>query len=332
MGVPSTMPCAPLLFRAACGGFLPVFISFMLKRGKFKAAMFVRVLTLRNRRDGVMAGVLLCLLYMGNLLHQCGDIELNPGPPKLDPRSSFSSSTSTRQLRLTSARQENVAGEKNDDYSINDIVTMLTDLSSKFDGMRNDMADLKQSQQELKTDLHDMWHTVNDLKEDNTMLKEENAVLTKKVDDLERKVDDLESRSKRNNVIIHGIPRDDKETWEDCESSVNEMLTDKLERADSVQFDRVHRLNASPQSPIIARCTFFKGKELLMKERRKLKGTGIYINEDFSFRVREIRRKLLPYLKSAREHGKKASMVYDHLVIEGKKYFLDAENRLKEAT
>eukprot|EP00745_Piridium_sociabile_P029148 TRINITY_DN47464_c1_g1_i4.p1 TRINITY_DN47464_c1_g1~~TRINITY_DN47464_c1_g1_i4.p1 ORF type:complete len:325 (-),score=61.62 TRINITY_DN47464_c1_g1_i4:364-1338(-) len=324
------MPSAPLLFRVACGGFLPVYISFMSNRAKFKAAMFQRVLTLRSRTDGVMTGVLLFLLYMGNLIHQCGDIELNPGPPKQD--------TSYRQTRLTSGgmRRDSggrVAGEKSsDDPTLKDVMSVLTDLSAKFDDMRNDMADLKQSHTDLKEELHDMRDTIDSLKSENGSLKNDNSVLKTKVDDLEKKVDDLESRSKRNNLIIHGIPKHEKETWQDCEELVGEMITDKLEMSDSVQFDRVHRLNSSPKSPMVARCTFFKDKEKMLKVRAKLKGSGIFINEDFSFKVREIRRKLIPYLKAAKEQGKRVTMVYDHLVIEGKKYFIDAEDELKETT
>ena len=67
-----------------------------------------------------------------------------------------------------------------------------------------------------------------------------------------------------------------------------------------------------------------------MKERSKLKGSNIFIAEDFSQRVREIRKALTPHLKAARNQGKRATMIYDHLPIEGKKIVLDKDNELKE--
>ena len=47
-------------------------------------------------------------------------------------------------------------------------------------------------------------------------------------------------------------------------------------------------------------------------------------------RVREIRKKLGPHLNAARDQGKRATMIFDHLLINGKKFTLDRENELKE--
>jgi ribA/ribD-fused uncharacterized protein len=57
--------------------------------------------------------------------------------------------------------------------------------------------------------------------------------------------------------------------------------------------------------------------------RRKLKGTGIFLNESFAAEVREVRSKLWPYVKSARKVGKKATLMVDTLRIDGKKYKID---------
>ena len=70
-----------------------------------------------------------------------------------------------------------------------------------------------------------------------------------------------------------------------------ELLTGKLEMHESPQFDRVHRPSAKPDSPIVARCTFYEDKETMMKAKTKLKGSNIFTSEDFSSRVCEIRGK-----------------------------------------
>ena len=74
--------------------------------------------------------------------------------------------------------------------------------------------------------------------------------------------------------------------------------------------------------PIIAKCANYKDKQKILKEKKKLKDTGVFINEDYTHRVRETRRKLGPFIKQAREAGKLASMVYDHLIIDGERYDL----------
>ncbi len=47
-------------------------------------------------------------------------------------------------------------------------------------------------------------------------------------------------------------------------------------------------------------------------------------------RVREIRRKLSPHLKKKKSEGCRASMVYDHLIVDGKKFGLDKRDNLIE--
>ena len=99
--------------------------------------------------------------------------------------------------------------------------------------------------------------------------------------DIERKTDDLECRSKRNDLIIYGLPRVENETWQECEEMVQELLTDTLEMHESPQFGRVHRLSAEPNSSIVARSTFYKDKETIMKAKTELKGSNEFISEDF---------------------------------------------------
>jgi hypothetical protein len=110
---------------------------------------------------------------------------------------------------------------------------------------------------------------------------------------------------------------------EDCEGVIQDLITDKLDMTDNVEFDRVHRLSSKTDSPIIARCCFYKQKIKILRAKKNLKGSNVFVGEDFSFRVRDIRRKLSPHLKKARNEGKQVRMVYDHLFIEGCKFVLD---------
>jgi hypothetical protein len=147
---------------------------------------------------------------------------------------------------------------------------------------------------------------------------------------MERKTDDLEGRSKRNNLMFYGLFRRENETPSECEGMLSDMLVDKMELAGDVQFDRVHRINSKPKSPVIARCTFFRDKDKILKAKSKLKGTQIFVGEDFSLRVREMRRNLIPHLKKVRSEEKRATMIFDHLLIDGKRFRLDDGQNLRE--
>nr|KAG5686017.1 hypothetical protein BaRGS_010558 [Batillaria attramentaria] len=170
-----------------------------------------------------------------------------------------------------------------------------------------------------------MDHMQKDFKE----VVEKNKALEEKVEKLEEKLDDLEGRSRRNNLIFHGIPhpQGSAETWSDCEEAVKSVLKEKLGIEEDVEIERAHRLRGgqSPQ-PIIACLRFFKDKERILAERRTLKdnNSNIFINEDFSPRVREKRRQLQSFLREAKAANKKASLRFDTLVIDGKTYLYNA--------
>ena len=75
-----------------------------------------------------------------------------------------------------------------------------------------------------------------------------------------------------------------------------------------------------------ARCAFFKDKVKILKAKRKLQCNSIFIGEDFCARVRDIRRKLTPHLKAKRNEGCRVSMVFDHLLVDGKRFTVDDYN------
>ncbi|KAL8580697.1 hypothetical protein ACOMHN_004738 [Nucella lapillus] len=76
---------------------------------------------------------------------------------------------------------------------------------------------------------------------------------------------------------------------------------------------------------------FLKDKVSILKAKWKLKGSDLFIGEDFSLRVRTLRKKLVPHLKAAKDQKKRATMIYDHLLIDGKQYVLgDDDNGIIE--
>ncbi|KAL8584775.1 hypothetical protein ACOMHN_035694 [Nucella lapillus] len=142
------MPAVPLTFRSVCGHFATVYASFMLKRARFSLAMRMSILRLRTRADGVTVGVLLTLLYYGNLIHRCGDVELNPGPDRKTDGTrqtlldSVTGGTTQRhssqsRSRKDSSRKDSVERTGStpetltglpSDPSLSDVMSMLTNL------------------------------------------------------------------------------------------------------------------------------------------------------------------------------------------------------------
>ena len=276
------MPSGNLDFRTICGLFVVVFLVFMSKRAMAAKCGRYSVLKMKTKLHGATLGLLLSLFLWGNLL-QCGDVEPNSGPPMRQTR--LGSASTAARTRDNSQTDDDTCKEP----TLTDIMAMLSSMNSKFDDMKGDVRILSEKFATLQDEVKELREDYASVRQENKDLKVQDENLEKKVVEMERKMDDLECRSKRNDLIIHGLYRAEKETGEDCEAALKDLITNKLELANGIQFDRVHRLNAKANSPVVARCTFFKDKVKILKAKTKLRGSDVSFGEDFSSRVRSIR-------------------------------------------
>lgn len=142
---------------------------------------------------------------------------------------------------------------------------------------------------------------------------------TTRKDSLQSRVDELEGRSRRKNIILRGIP-DDRETWEEPEVRVREVLLGVLDPLTEIAIERAHRLGQyypGKCCPIIVRVSNFKTKNKLLSVRKKLIGKDVSVSEDFSPSTRHARKKLYEFAKS---HTNNLQSRYNKLVINKKDY------------
>ena len=66
---------------------------------------------------------------------------------------------------------------------------------------------------------------------------------------------------------------------------------------------------------VVVRFAKYKDKECVLRQAREKKPSGIFSDEDFSSKVMEKRKALLPRMKEARSEGKIAYISFDKLVI-----------------
>lgn len=298
------MPIAAIQFSAKCGQFLWTFVNFMRRRAIRSVDTRKPTMTVAFRHRHA-AAVILFVFLTGQLL-RCGDVESNPGPPK--KQTTLSSVASATRSNSVSNHEETTPGEP----TLSDVVQMLGTLGAKVDKIQT---------------------TIDAVVGENQQLKETVTKLEAKVDSLEAKMDDLEGRSRRNNLLFHGIPKaSGKETWQESEELVRDVIEKQMGLRD-VKIDRAHRLGGGNSAPIIAKFVFFKDREAVMRNKAKLKGSNVFVAEDFTRRVREIRKKLVPFLKKSREENKQASMVHDHIIVDGRRFIYDSvADEIKPAT
>lgn len=166
--------------------------------------------------------------------------------------------------------------------------------------------------------IHALEFEIEELKE---IISKQDAEHFKIVSILKENQGNLENYQRRNNIVIVGIEEKENENWTETENLVIDFLKQKLNV--EVQIERAHRLGTRSDKyksrPIIVLLSSFKYKARIFQNIRMLKGSGCYINEDFSLKTREERAKLIRYAKVTYPKEKFRLQV-NRLTIKGKTF------------
>ncbi|KAK4290352.1 hypothetical protein Pmani_036740 [Petrolisthes manimaculis] len=150
---------------------------------------------------------------------------------------------------------------------------------------------------------------------DKQLLLEE---IQSKVSEQEQRQNYQEDYSRRNNLRITGLQEQPGgESWEETPVKVNKLLEDKLQLP-AANLERAHRVgttNSSYPRTTMVRFEKFSDREAAIRNAKKLKGTGIYLNEDLCPASMEKRKEQLPLLKKAKDEGKIAYFRHTRLII-----------------
>lgn len=195
--------------------------------------------------------------------------------------------------------------------------------------LTEEVNDLKQS-----LDFH--VALVDVLKQDNASLRTEvnhlrtlTAKLQQDSHETQNQILDLQCRSMRDNFIIHGLPEQQKETYQMSEKLVKSFLKTNLKMEESVvqhiQLARAHRLGqlregASRSRPIVAKLLDPRYKPVIMGRTKELRGTGLTLTDQFPPEIMRRRKLLQQALTKARSVGKKARLITDKFYIDGQLY------------
>jgi ribA/ribD-fused uncharacterized protein len=160
------------------------------------------------------------------------------------------------------------------------------------------------------------------LKDKNTQLRNE---LTK-----------LEAYTRRENLKFDGIR---EKTDENCEQTLYKLFSKQMQIPDAssrIKISRCHRIgrfkeNADKARTIVAKFHFYPDRMEVWQNRKLLKGTGIFVNEDFPIEIDRQRRTMMPIMKAARDQGMKAYLVGSKLMVDSRAYTMTSLDSLPEA-
>ena len=177
---------------------------------------------------------------------------------------------------------------------------LISNLSIKVGKLEADVEHLKKSQDFVTKETTDLKQTLEKSLSNNGQ----------KFEQLENKTQDLEDRSRRNNLVIFGVPEDETTSVEDCDKIICDMLRKykviNTEEAHEGLLERAHRLgkkkpNHEKPRPIIVCCGSFKDKQYILRNCNRLRGSPYFVAEDYSKATLAIRRELVNKGNDAKE-------------------------------
>ena len=130
---------------------------------------------------------------------------------------------------------------------------------------------------------------------------------------LKDKLRDLEDQSHSDNRRFDGVREYENESWNDTEEFLKDFLFDHLS-LQNIKIKRVNRTGERKEHTsrtIAAKFSSYNTKEMILKNARKLKGTGYYANEDFSKEAVDIRKENWKKVKELRKKDKYTIPIYD---------------------
>lgn len=169
---------------------------------------------------------------------------------------------------------------------------------------------------------------VGQLEDELSIYKGKLSETEKKCCALEDKLVALENYSRRENLIIQGIP---ESRDENCEAKVKKIFVEKLRIADvdNMILQRVHRNKSEKKPrPMVVRFLSSKDRQKIWNAKSQLRGTNILIVEDFPKEIIARRNILLPYMQRARQLNHYAVLNGDRLFIDNRSYSVSSLNQL----
>lgn len=189
-------------------------------------------------------------------------------------------------------------------------------------------ADIKDIKEKRLTDIEKKLDTLANLEDRVAACQTQIASMSTLIQQLERQVDQLENHSRRSNLLVYGLPENENETSDTLAHVVNKEIIQDILEHEPVRIERIHRIGRPAPNkvrPVIFKLQDANDKISILKQGSKLKDSDFSIGEDFSRRVRDVRRKLWESSKPNRDKKEKVSLAFDKLFINSNVYTWDTE-------
>lgn len=208
--------------------------------------------------------------------------------------------------------------------------SILVEILSEIKKLREEFRAITKEVSTIKEEITKIHESQRKEKEENgrrmAKAEEEVETLKEKIKNIEEKCNRKDREERKKNLIIRGL----KETREeDTKEIIYQLFEEKLGVRPKVdQATRMGRMRGEEECRAVkVRFSEVKEKWLVTDKKQKLKGSRIYIDEDYPEEVWEKRKRLIAMAQRIRkEEGKRVFVQYDRIKIDGEIYELVKEN------
>lgn len=173
-----------------------------------------------------------------------------------------------------------------------------------------DMEELKKVIEELVAEIKIMREEQRASREEIDQIRKENGEIKRKMIRLEDKIEQNERKNKKCNIVIKGVEFNKMGTL----VAVEEFLEETLGVAVKIkQTYEIKQKNGKTMN--IVTLNKWEDKIKIMRNKNRLKGKNIYIDNDQTAKEREIQRKIREAAEKERKNGKKIRVAYQKLIV-----------------
>lgn len=190
---------------------------------------------------------------------------------------------------------------------MDNILKILKDIQTDLSKQKQDM---KEMEQNIKESIN------NNIDEKFNQIEAKTYLLETKIEKQQKTIDFLEKQLRKRNLIFFGVEEKEK-GYENLLSLILDIINNKMNiPCHKWEIENVTRIGkyTGKIRPVVITTTTTSRKLDLLKKKKSLDNTGIYVKEDFPPSVLQKRRDLQESLKQERESGKRVALRYDRIV------------------
>ena len=199
----------------------------------------------------------------------------------------------------------------------------MEQIQKMFADIQLQLKDIILNNTEMKEEIRSIKENWN---REKIMLETKIIALEERLEKAENKIEGEEKRKRRNNIVITGWKM---QSMEKAKEEVSNMLMN-LASSNDLGIEEVQKIPVGEKYLIQVKFKNLEEKLKVMRNKNKLKGKNIYINDDLTKIERNIQKQIAARAKEEREKGNKTKMGYMKVKINENWWYWDKETLIKK--